>query len=442
MEGNMERTLTKRSVDAAVVEPERGETWLWDTKVAGFGLRVRSGGRKDYFLKYGAGRDGKSRKILIGRHGKGWNVDAARGEATRLQGERAHGMDPAGRRAKERLIPTVSELGDRYLREHAGPHLKPRTVDSDRSLLGYVRQKETKEWKLEPRRPRTIAAAIGGLRADQVTSDDVAKFHLSLRTTPIRANRALALLSHMFTKAAEWKLTNGANPCRGITRFKERKRERFLSQEELSRVGLALDKAEGLAKAEKSVSEGAESVVAIAAIRLLIFTGCRLSEILNAQWKHVDWERGHLLIPNPKEGRAKTVPLNAPATKILADLPHIEGNPFVIAGKKDGTHLTDLEHPWARLRQRAGLPHVRLHDLRHSFASVAVAGGASLPIIGALLGHSQPQTTARYAHLSSDPLRAASEAIGTQIAAAMGLGKPAATSRRGKVLQMRTRRAS
>jgi integrase len=427
----MERTLTKRTVDAAKVAPDRGETWLWDTKVTGFGLRVRSGGRKDYFLKYGMGRDGVARKVLIGRHGKGWTVDTARDEATRLQGERAHGKDPGARKAFERGIPTVEELAARYLSDYAEPHKKPRTVIEDRALLG-----------LDARKPRTIAAELGNARLDKVTGDDVTRFHLSLRSTPTRANRALALMSHMFTMAEKWKvLPFGSNPCRGVERFKEKKRERFLSLEELARVGKVLDVAERAAKAGKSVTLGAENPFAVAAIRLLIFTGCRLSEILTMRWRHVDLSRGTLVIPEPKEGKPKMVVLNAPAAKVFAGLPRLEKNPFVIAGRREGDHLTDLEHPWMRLRAKAGLEGVRLHDLRHSFASVAVAGGASLPIIGALLGHSQPQTTARYAHLSADPLRAASEAIGAQIAAAMSPKGDSHASKRGDVLPMSRRGA-
>lgn len=428
----MERALTKRSVDAADVSPGRAETWLWDPKLQGFGLRVRSGGRKDYFLKYGAGRRGKSRKVLIGRHGKGWTVDKARDEAKRLQGEHAGGKDPGDRKAQERRLPTVAELAARYLSDYAEPHKKARTVIEDRALLG-----------LEARRPRTIAAELGGMRVDRVTGDDATRFHLSLRSTPTRANRALALLSHMFTMAEKWRiLPFGSNPCRGVERFKEKKRERFLSLEELARVGVVLDASDRLAKAGQSVTEGAENPFAIAAVRLLIFTGCRLSEVLAMRWSDVDLKRGTLRIPEPKEGKPKTVVLNAPAAKVFATLPRLEGNPFVIAGRKEGEHLTDLEHPWMRLRTKAGLEGVRLHDLRHSFASVAVAGGASLPIIGALLGHSQPQTTARYAHLSADPLRAASEAIGAQISAAMSPkdGAPGdPSSKRGDVLPMRRR---
>ena len=170
-----------------------------------------------------------------------------------------------------------------------------------------------------------------------------------------------------------------------------------------------------MAKAEE---EGPESPYVVAAVRLLIFTGARLSEILELQWDHVDIERAMLLLPDSKTGK-KAIYLNAPALEVLTVLPRLEGNPFVIVGQKDGSHRVNLQKPWRAIRKRAKLDDVRLHDLRHSFASIAAAGGASLFMIGKLLGHTQSATTERYAHLAADPLRAANEAIGQRIIAAM-----------------------
>jgi integrase len=228
--------------------------------------------------------------------------------------------------------------------------------------------------------------------------------------TPGAANRALALFSKMANLAERWGWRpDGSNPCRHVDKYPEHRSERFLSDMEIARL------AEALAESEQSSTESSS---VIAAIRLLLFTGARLSEILTLRWEHVDFESQCLRLPDSKTG-AKTIYLPAPALNILADLHRSDSNPYVIAGAKPGAHLVNLRKPWDRIRRRAGLQGVRLHDLRHSFASMAVAGGLSLPIIGALLGHTQPSTTARYAHLAADPLKQATDLIGQRIAAAM-----------------------
>jgi integrase len=206
-----------------------------------------------------------------------------------------------------------------------------------------------------------------------------------------------------------------SNPCRNIEKYRERKRERFLSEGELARLGAAL------AEAEKQVSE---SPSAVAAIRLLALSGARLNEILTLRWEHVDFERGCLRLSESKTG-AKTIHLSPPALALLASLPRIEGNPHVLPGMKAGAHLVNLEKPWRRIRAAATLPDVRLHDLRHSFASFGAGAGLGLPVIGALLGHTQAATTQRYAHLAADPLKQASDLIGGRIAAALSNGKGA-----------------
>jgi integrase len=208
----------------------------------------------------------------------------------------------------------------------------------------------------------------------------------------------------------------GFNPTRRVKHFPVQSRQRFLTETELARVG------EVLSEAEK---DGSEDPYALAAIRLLIFTGCRRDEILGARWAWVDIERGILNLPDSKTG-AKPVLLSPAAIEVLTNLEQVEGNPFIIVGARAGQRWVNLRKVWVRIRERAGLKpeiltngkvqQVRLHDLRHSFASLLADGGASLTMIGKLLGHSNPQTTARYAHLTDDPLRRLSADIGDRIA--------------------------
>jgi integrase len=228
-----------------------------------------------------------------------------------------------------------------------------------------------------------------------------------MQATPAAANRFLNLLSHMFNTAEDWGLrAENSNPCRRIKKYEEKARERFLSPSELARLGAALAEAEARG----------ESIYTVAALRLLILTGARLSEILTLRWEWVDVPARLIRLADSKTG-AKTIALSAPALAALESIPRQQGNPYVICGRNAGEHLVNLQKPWRRIRKAAGLDDVRIHDLRHSFASVAVAGGMSLPLIGSLLGHTQPATTARYAHLADDPRLAAADAVAATIAA-------------------------
>jgi integrase len=270
------------------------------------------------------------------------------------------------------------------------------------------------------------------MKAEALTRAQIATLHSKFKDSPFAANRFLAVVSKCFA----WGLNRGllpdghTNPARGVERYKEHARERFLTSEELSRLGDALRKGEteglpwrGEFESKHMPKEENRCTVldpfAIAAIRLLILTGARLREILDAQWQQVDFERGILFLPDSKTGR-KPVYLSAPAIHMLASLPRLEVNPHIIAGLKDGAPRADLKKPWAAITKAAGLEGVRLHDLRHSFASVGAGASLGLPIIGKLLGHSQAATTHRYAHLDADPMRRAAETIGATIAAAMG----------------------
>jgi integrase len=217
----------------------------------------------------------------------------------------------------------------------------------------------------------------------------------------------------MMNLAEQWGLRpDGSNPARHVRKYREVKRERYLSTQELQQLGRTLAQAQ---------AEGSESPFVLAAIALLVLTGARLTEILTLRWVEVDLERQLLRLADSKTG-PKTIYLNDAATNLLRTIPRLADNLYVIAGAKKGARLVNLQKPWRRIRARAGLADVRIHDLRHSFASVAAGVGLSLPVIGKLLGHTQPVTTARYAHLAIDPIRAASNLIGDEIASVMNGG--------------------
>jgi len=254
---------------------------------------------------------------------------------------------------------------------------------------------------------RNILPAMRRRKVAEITRADVLKLHHSLREAPYEANRTLALISKMMNLAEAWGLRpEGTNPCRHVKRYAEKKRERFLTGAELARLGAALSEAERTQVVSNYV---------IAAIRLLLMTGCRLNEILTLRWDFLDLEDLCLRLPETKTG-AKVVQLSAPALEILSKIERRDDNPYVIVGHKRGYHLVNAQKPWHYIRAQAGLDDVRLHDLRHTFASIAAGLGEGLPMIGKLLGHTQAATTHRYAHLASDPVKQSAERIGATVA--------------------------
>ena len=387
--------ITKRAIDAA--KALSVDSYLWDKELHGFGLKVTPAGSKVYLVQYQlGGRKGRTRRVTIGRHGE-VTPTFARAEAKRLLGEIAAGRDPAVERDKAKASNSLAVVLEQFMSEHVRSKLKARTASE------YQR---TARLHILPRLGRHL---IG-----EVKRTDIARLHHEMSAKPYQANRTLALLSKFFGWAEKHGLrVDGSNPCRHVEKYREARRERFLSQVELARLGDALREAE---------RNNSCSPWVIAAIRLLTFTGARRNEILTLRWDHVSEEYESLMLPDSKTGR-KAIHLNAPALALLRTIPRLEGNPYVICGEKAGQHLVNLEQPWRRIRKAAKLDEVRLHDLRHSFASVAASGGQSLVVIGKMLGHSQPATTARYAHLADDPVKAASDAVGRHIAAAMEDGR-------------------
>lgn len=388
----MNANLTKSKIDSLI--PGEKDQFAWDLALPGYGLKITPSGKKVFILQYrpAGGRASGVRRYTIGTYGA-LTPDQARKEAVRLRGLIASGIDPAEAKTKAKAAIPFKTFAAQYLEQYATLHKKPRSVVEDRRNLD-----------------NHVLPVLSNKSLEKISRADVAQLHHRLRTSPTAANRVLSLLTTMLNLAERWGLRpDGSNPCRHIQRFKEDRRERFLSSEELARLGHALTKAE---------QENTHSPFVIGLVRLLIFTGARLGEIRTLTWEDVDLEERRLNLPDSKSGK-KTIHLNAPAVAVLDALPKIDGNPFVCCGQRKEKGLVGIHRAWFEIRDKAKLPDVRLHDLRHSFASVAAGSGMSLPIIGSLLGHTQAQTTQRYSHLHRDPLREASEAIAAQIQAAM-----------------------
>ena len=367
--------ITKRTVDALVAH-ER-ERVVWDDEIKGFGLRVHPTGRKVYIVK--TRYRGRPVKVTIGPHGPVTPAQA-RTRAAEIISEARAGRDPAAWNRPATKAPIMREIGKRFLEEYVPDYCKPSTAEEYRRSVKLF---------IDPR--------IGKLRVPDIQRSDIAALHHSMRSTPYQANRTLGVLSKMFNLAEVWGWRrDGSNPCRHVRRYKERQRERFLSPQETARLG------EVLREAEEEIPS------AVAAFRLLLLTGCRMSEIRDLRWEYV--KDDCLELPDTKTG-GRVVPLGPEARTVLSSIPREEGSPWVITGRVPGSHLTDLQRPWRRIRKRAGLDDVRIHDLRHSFASRALALGESLTMIGKLLGHTQVQTTARYAHLARDSIRTAAARI-------------------------------
>ncbi len=401
--------LTKSKIDAA--PPKEADYFLWDGDLKGFGIKIAKGGRKSYVCKYrlGNGRAALTRRMTIGAHGSPWTTDQARSEARKLLGRAANGEDPAKEKQEKKNQVTVAQLCDHYLENGVGTK-KASTIATDRGRI-----------------ERHIKPMLGTKKVPDVTRADVKRFlqdvahgktSLDQKTGPRgrsivkggkgTATRTVGLLGGIFSYAFDCGLIE-TNPVRGVKRFADQKGHRYLSQQELVALGQALINGE-----ERGLNPQALNI-----LKLLIFTGARNGEIETLRWDAIDFNGGYLCLADSKTGQ-KTIPLKAGALEILSKLSRLGGSPFVFPAHRSDGHYQGTQKVWRIIRNMADLDDVRLHDLRHSFASIAVSGGASLPIIGALLGHTDSATTQRYAHLHDDPLKAASEAVGGKIAAAIG----------------------
>jgi integrase len=406
--------LTKRAIDQAKPLPK--PYFVWDGELKGFGARIDPGGGKTFAVRYRPKSQGASapkRFMTIGRYGA-LTVDEARNRAKEILGAVATGEDPAADLALKRAASTFKEIAELFLREHVAPKRKMSTAQSYESLLNAY-----------------AIPALGSRKAEAVTRAEVSRLHGQIGNRPYQANRLLAVIGSLYTFAERHGLVpENCNPTRKIEKFPEDRRERFLTPDELERLGAAIREGETVGitwredgDAPKSKHLAREenqrtflSPDAACALRLLIFTGARLREVLHLRWEHVDLGRGLLLLPDSKTGR-KTIVLNRPALGILQT--HPRNGSFVIGGAHLDRPRTDLKKPWLAVCRRAGLEGVRLHDLRHTFASIGAGASLGLPIVGKLLGHSQAQTTARYAHLDADPLLRAANLIGERIERSM-----------------------
>lgn len=378
--------ISKRTI--AGFQPAEKDYIVWDDQIAGFALRVWPSGRMTYVVHYRA--NGRFRRYSIGHHGP-WTADLARAEAIKILARVKDGSDPNAERGEERQSPTIAQFSKTFIERHVNNHLKPSTQgEYKRSIDLFIKKK------------------LGTRKISKLTRSEVVAFHHAYRHVPYQANRTLGVLSKMFSLAILWGIrTDNVNPCRSVKRYKEDKRERFLKTEEHQRLGEALD------TARLTMPE------AVNAFRLLILTGCRLREIQCLKWEYVDLDERVLRLPDSKNG-ARTVQLGDGAISVLRSITRLKDNPYVITGTKTGAHLTDLQKPWRRIRKEAGLCDVRIHDLRHSFASDALELGEDLTMIGKLLGHRDLKSTARYAHLKNEPIQRAVNKVDIKISQALG----------------------
>jgi integrase len=390
--------MGKRIVEKLIKKmdaPEQGNRIEWDSEIPGLGVRITASGVTSFILDYRI--SGRQRRYTIGRHPE-LTIVAARIEAGELRTRIRNGRDPMEERNQSRAEPTLGDLADEYLKRHAQPNKRLSSLRDDRRMINKV-----------------IRPKIGKHRLKAVGRHDIETLHASLKATPYAANRVLSLLSKMFNLAIEWKWMT-ENPSRGIPRFQEGKRERWLTTEELQRFREALDR-----YADQNAAN---------ALRLLMLTGSREGEVLKAEWEQFDFQRRVWTKPshNTKQKRVEHIPLNDPALKLLNSVMPQDASGPLFPGKKSGTRVS-LRRPWLQACKAAGLvvteivkgkrrmitryrPTVRIHDLRHSYASHLVSNGVSLHIVGKLLGHTQAATTMRYAHLQDETLRAATNRFG------------------------------
>jgi len=365
--------LTKSLIDKFSYEKSDGKQDIrWDSQISGFGVRLYASGKKTFIIAYRV--LGQKRIMTLGRYGI-ITLDQAREEAIRTLACTLNGKDPLLERKALSKAKTIREFGAEYMRRHETAH--------------------NKGWKrVERRLNRHIVSSLGARAITSIGRNDITTLHSEIsQSAPYEANRVLALLSSMFERAKEWGYFQGDNPARKIKKNREKRRDRWVTAEELPRLIKAIN--------------NEENIYARSAILLYLFTGLRKSELLHAKWEDLDWQQRSLRIPETKADRVHHIPLSEPAMKIMRELPRIEDNPYILAGRKSGAPIVNLDKPWFRIRQAADLEDVRLHDLRRTVGSSLAQQGSSLHLIGRVLNHSNPRTTQVYAHFTEENVRAA-----------------------------------
>ena len=396
----MER-LTQAYVEA--LERDGRDRFVFDARQPGFAIRVTPTGTKIFTAQGYV--NGRKRRVTVGYHPE-ISVARARELALQALADMQRGNDPIIERktrltaAKAREM-TLAQLADKWLADYVRPKLKPHTIRDYQQLLR-----------------QHILPALGQLSVAHIGRDDVVHLHVAMAEIPRRANYALATTRALLNFAIELGLRPSAsNPARGIKPYRENKRERFLSEAEIAKA------ADAIAATEQAGTIGPHGA---AGLRLCLFTGARSGEITAVEWSHIDWQRRLIRLPDSKTNEPRTIHLSEPALEVLRTVPRI--GRFVIAGAKPDEAYQNLGRAWIFARGRVGLDDVRLHDLRHSYASLAASKGISLQTIGKLLGHRDPQTTARYAHLATDAVAAISDELGAALQAAIAKGQPKAAA--------------
>lgn len=375
--------FTKRFVEAITPDPEKTLKY-WDSELTGFGLIVLSSGRRTYCIEY-RNADRIKKRLKIGVHGH-ITAEEARELAKKGLGQVAHGEDPAERKKRVNLLPTMEDLALNYIERH-GYKKRPSSLKGDQGLLKNV-----------------ILPALGRQKVSFVSRRDIESIHKNFQSTPYKANHSLRLLSKMFNLAIAWGWRDN-NPVMGIPKYQEEKRDRWLNEEELDRLWDVLDRH----------SDRMTAYV----FKFLILTGARKGEALGATWDQFDLEKGVWTKPShlTKQKRKEHLPLSEKTIEVLQTVKKRtpKGSVYVFPGRIEGEPLKEIKTFWKTVLKKSKLENVRIHDLRHTHAAHLVSSGLSLPIVGKLLGHTQASTTQRYAHLADEPLRQAVEFFGSKV---------------------------
>lgn len=380
--------LSKSFIDHATCDPARAKIDYFDADQRGFLLEVRRSGGMTFYQRY-ADERGRERQFKIGP-ADAISLDQARKKARLILAQAVLGADPQARRRELREIPTLAELvRDRYL-----PHVK-----------AYKRSWRTDETVFRVH----ILPVLGSKPIDEISGDAIADLIQQMRDKGYASgttNRVLILIRFIFNLARKWKIAGVRdNPTGGLSTAPDVQRDRFLTHEETKRLIASINIDENRSAAHTFM--------------MLLLTGARRNEVSHAKWDYIDWERRTLLVPVSKSGKPRVIALNGQAMALLRSIPRIDGNPYIFPSPITGRPCPSLHFPWTRIKQRAILDDLRLHDLRHSFASFLVNEGVSLYVVQGLLGHTQPRTTQRYAHLAQDTLNSAAEVVANVIAGAI-----------------------